>query len=242
MAKSAFSKLSPVTKIAVILLPIGMIYALLPDQKPVRKTPKTTLPHAAPPSAEASDESIQPEDLAASFSMLGGPIKDAFRPTVVSGSAHGASVGATAENSVPAPLAGGEPGWVYTGTAVANGASSALFENPSVNAGEFLTEGEKWKGLSVIHIDQDSVQVRSIDGGDIFNLKLPVETPKEEVAKVDTPSVGPVPQMPAGAPLSGPIGFGNLQVTPIPGATSFSYGGQGNGGGRRRFRQNRGGG
>lgn len=59
---------------------------------------------------------------------------------------------ALAPDSVPAELAGGDPNWVYTGTAEVDGKPTALIDNRVTGESEFVNQGQKWKRATVAQI------------------------------------------------------------------------------------------
>ena len=59
---------------------------------------------------------------------------------------------ALAPDSVPAELAGGDPNWVYTGTAEVDGKPTALVDNRVTGESEFINQGQKWKRATVAQI------------------------------------------------------------------------------------------
>jgi hypothetical protein len=59
---------------------------------------------------------------------------------------------ALAPDSVPAELAGGDPNWVYTGTAEIDGKPTALLDNRVTGESEFVNQGQRWKRATVSQI------------------------------------------------------------------------------------------
>lgn len=59
---------------------------------------------------------------------------------------------ALAPDSVPSELAGGDPNWIYTGTAEVDGKPTALIENRVTGESEFINQGQKWKRATVSQI------------------------------------------------------------------------------------------
>lgn len=59
---------------------------------------------------------------------------------------------ALAPDSVPAELAGGDPNWIYTGTAELDGKPTALVENRVTGESEFVNQGQRWKRATVSQI------------------------------------------------------------------------------------------
>jgi hypothetical protein len=110
-----------------------------------------------------------------------------------------------APNSVPAELTGGDANWVYTGTAIVDESPSALLENRVSFEGDFVKQGQTWKGAKVERIAPDSITLVGASGRE-YVLRL-VEP---ELESLQSGNGGLRPVNPT---LSGPIG-GNVQVQP----------------------------
>jgi hypothetical protein len=188
-------------------------------------------------SSKKSDSLITNEDYTARFDSLSQPLKNAFKPLIAKAvTARGGSAAAQV-NYVPVEFSGGEPGWIYTGSAEIDGVLQALLENRTTGDNVFLRVGDTWKGISVEEITDESLILASPETGIEKTLRLPSE---------DVPVPGPAGFTPAtvNPGLQGNIGpmtvqpEGTMQqgsLTP----NGFSSGGNGFGngggnGGRRR--------
>ncbi len=186
----------------------------------------------------------------ASFDPVKGTPKDVFVPIIkkpVNGG-KGSQV-----NVVPPEFAGGEPNWVYTGSAQIDGVLQALLQNNTTGDNVFLKVGDTWKGVSVEEITDDSLVLSSPELGIDKKLELPPDV-------VTGPASGPAGFAPASVgPLRGSIGPMSVQPDPnavaqdpnggLPnnGMLPGNYGngggfGNGGGGGRRGRRAGGGGG
>jgi hypothetical protein len=145
-------------------------------------------------------------------------------------------------NYVPAEFAGGEQGWIYTGSAEIDGVLQALLENRTTGDSVFLRIGDTWKGISVEEITEESLILASPETGIEKTLKLPSEDAPVSGPGGFTPAtvnpqlrgnIGPMSLQPDGSAfqdpsMSGTTGFSN-------GGNSFGNGGNGFGNaGRRR--------
>lgn len=110
-----------------------------------------------------------PEDYEARFEPVSGPAKNAFRPIAVRSGAAGLT---SRVDSIPAPYAGNEMDWIYTGTAEIDGVPVALFENTANRDGVFLKQGERFKTSVVLQIGPSFV-VLSGSGGGTYRVSLP---------------------------------------------------------------------
>jgi len=83
-------------------------------------------------------EGFTKDDLTANFEPLKDDVRDAFKPVVER--KRGGSEVALAPNAVPSILTGGDPNWIYTGTAEIDGIPTGLIENKDSGEAEFLKQ------------------------------------------------------------------------------------------------------
>lgn len=141
------------------------------------------------------------EDRTAKFARLNEPVRNAFKPLVVGRNGRAGVSGETGPtNAVPSEFAGGESGWVYTGTAIIDDVPTALLENPGSGEGVFLKQGERWKQCRVQRIGPDTVTLTGANGG-VRTLQLYFEP-----AVQDLPPGQPGGNQPMQPPMLGPMG------------------------------------
>lgn len=143
------------------------------------------------------------EDHKARYSRVNEPTKNAFKPIVARLTAAGGGV--MAPDAVPADLAGGDPNWFYTGTAIVDGVPTALMENRATLEGEFVKHGQAWKRAKVAQIGPDALVLTGATGRQ-YTLRLAMPS-YDEVTGSPIDGLRPL------QPLSGPIG-GNVAIQP----------------------------
>ena|SRR5579871_5432944 len=196
----AWSKLSGITKLSILIFIGGLIYALMPEGSPP-KGPKPPAALAVKKSSNADEIVYTEADQRASFASLSQPLKNSFKPLVVRTNGPGGQVSGK-DNAVPAYMARGDGNWIYSGTASIDGVPTALLENGSTGEGVYLKDGERWKDLTVLAINPDSISIRGAESGEELTLRLASPTTEEDMK----------PANPAPA-LQGPIG--NMTISPL---------------------------
>ncbi len=210
--------------------------------------PRTTKKLPAKKTSKKNVQLYTEEDRTARFDPIVVAAKNSFKPIIARTKKTGTSVAAQ-QNNIPSEFAGGEPNWIYTGTAEIHGVPQALLENRSTGDSVFLQVGDTWKGIHVEEITEDSLILASPITGTERTLMLPTDDPTAS---------GPAGFAPTtlNSPLRGNIGNG-MTLQPDPAAMAPQMEGQngggfggwnngggngGNGGGRRNGGRRRGGG
>ena len=221
MAKLSWKSLSPAYKLSIVLVVAGAAYWFLGDAPSASKS--TTKRTVANKSGKAKEGQFTDADYTASFAVLTESPKDSFKPLIVRSNVRDeALIGKP--NAVPAYMAGGDPNWIYSGTAEVDGVPTALLENGTTGEGMFLKQGERWKELTISQIMPESVVIKSSDGE---SLTLVLSSPVDEEVKPVSPLEGPIgskappnfgnfatmPGMPA-APPSAPIRGMGIEASP----------------------------
>jgi len=167
------------------------------------------------------------EDFKAKFDPVATNVRDVFKPVVFKGGT-GESDGV---NVILSRYAGGEKGWVYTGSAEVSGVKSALLENRTTGEGVFLKLGQSWKGSTVVSIANDSIILSNDGSRHTFRLAEEEQVSAPSLASnvkpmaVDVPQTmrGNLPQLPSvsapGMPMPGASADNNSNnntFTPIP--------------------------
>ena len=117
---------------------------------------------------------------------------------------------ALAPDSVPAELAGGDPNWVYTGTAELDGKPTALVENRVTGESEFVNQGQKWKRASISQILPQGLILAGPSGK---KVKLTLSNGDSTILPGSSRYAnGFQPVNPGG--LRGPIGGNGISVRP----------------------------
>jgi hypothetical protein len=195
----------------------------------------------SPKSNKKTDSLVLTEDYSAHFDPLGQPIKNSFKPLIAKQLTVRGGNAALQVNNVPLEFSGGEPGWIYTGSAEIDGVLQALLENRTTGDNVFLRVGDTWKGISVEEITDDSLILASPETGIEKTLKLPSEDAPVSGPGGFTPAtvnpnlrgnIGPMSLQPDGTALQDPSmgtqgGFNNAGM-------AFGNGSNGNAGNRRR--------
>jgi hypothetical protein len=150
---------------AVVVVAAATVLYTSPTQ-PSKSSIKVREPSKA---AKKTDSEFKQEDFDARFARLNGAPKNSFMPIVAKRTGGGS--GFVTPDSVPPELAGGDPNWVYTGTAIVDGVPTALLENRVTLEGEFVKQGQVWNRAKV-HQILPEVLVLAGPTGRLWTLKL----------------------------------------------------------------------
>lgn len=222
MLKS-LNKLSKPTQYVVILALVLFAYLALtagssaPSGVATKKPIKKTLSKKA--------ALYTKEDYKAKFEPVSVALKNSFKPLISkAGIGGGKNTNVTvAMNEVPSIFAGGEANWTYTGTVTIDGVREALLENKSSGDSVFLRTGDKWKGMSITSVGEDSVSIIAASGQ---SATLHLLTDDNTVSPAVAQGFAPVTVNPRG--LRGNIGFGNLEIRPDNGSNQNAENGDQN--------------
>lgn len=212
----------PVQYLIVIGLAVAAWLVIGPLLSPSHPTTVSTKKVAKKKPKKSTDIYL-PEDRTARFDNVVAAADNIFKPLVAKSPTSRGGGAASAPNALPAAYAGGEPNWVYTGTADIDGVPSALLENKTTGDSLFLRVGDTWKGSTIQEITDDSLVVMSPETGLIMTVKLPSDDFLPGSKTGDAPVTI--------NPLNGPIG-GPMTIEPDP--TARNRDGSNNG---RRNRQ-----
>lgn len=160
---------------------------------------KSSITAARRGSSSKKAEIYLPEDYKARFARVDGGVKNSFSPLV----ARASIGGIVGPDVVPADLAGGDPNWVFTGSSVVDGASSALFENRVTLESEFVTQGERWRNCTLVGVG-DGTAVLASRSGKKVSLRLADTSAQYAANAPGAPATGGL--QPVNPALSGPIG------------------------------------
>lgn len=112
-------------------------------------------------------------------------------------------------DQVPAELAGGDPNWVYTGTAEIDGKPTALLENRVTLESAFVNQGEKWQRTTIAQILPQGIVLAGPSGK---KVKLTLNNGEATVTGAsERMASGFQPVTPS---LRGPIGANGITVRP----------------------------
>lgn len=161
-------------------------------------------------------EGLTEEDFTKRFDPLNESARNPFMPIVARMSS--ARDGGVEPNAIPADLAGGEPGWYFTGTAEVDGVQEACVENRTSGVGEFVRRGQTWKRVRIADIGEGTLTIVG-PNGQPKTLRLSYGVNEATMANSD----GIRPLDPT---LRGNIGGANVGVSPENGRGR----GQGRGG------------
>jgi hypothetical protein len=115
--------------------------------------------------------------------------------------------GTISPNALPG-IGGGS--WIFTGTAEVDGKRMALIENGTTGEGQFLQVGDAWGQYSVSSISDNTLRMRTPDGGvRTISMEGSVMNDETEMSMAAAPVTVPAPQ----GPLRGPIG--GMDVRPL---------------------------
>ncbi|MBX3117529.1 MAG: hypothetical protein KF784_00570 [Fimbriimonadaceae bacterium] len=177
---------------------------------------------AKPPAKTAKmPEGVTQEDYTKRFDPLNESVDNSFMP-IVARMSSGKNGQMNEPDAIPADLAGGEPGWYFTGTFEIDGAREACVENRSSGVGEFIRTGQSWKRVRITEIGDGTLTMVG-PNGQPKTLRLAYGFNDQTVAS----SSGLRPLDPT---LSGNIGGGGA-VGISPSNTSGNRRGQGRGNG-----------
>lgn len=148
------------------ILALGVAGYIMTEPTP---TPRRTSSGRKPPvnsgSNKTASELFTDEDYNTKFARLNAPVKNSFRPLVMPSSARSTTgLGALLPNEIPADFTDGKTKWLYTGTAIVDGAPMALVENPETGEGEFIKVGQRWKNAIVRKITPTSLALEGPNG------------------------------------------------------------------------------
>ena len=199
------------------ILVLGVAGYMMTEPSP---TPRRSSTGRKPPISNSSTrvptEEFNQEDSEAKFVRLNTPAKNSFRPLIMPSTARSATgIGALLPNEIPADFTDGKTKWLYTGTAIVDGAPMALVENPETGEGEFIKVGQRWKKAIVRKITPTSLALEGPNGR-ARTLQL-MQDPVEDETTLAGLEVRPAtPNIGSNNSLAGPIGGRN------PGTTSAS--------------------
>ena len=174
----------PVLYLAIVATGVA-IYVLTSPDAPIAHTPPVTKLKRN----DLGNGQFTDADYKTTFAEPVLVSRDGFKPLVARKSNVLAQALAAA-GGVPAELAGGDPNWVCTGVSEVDGQRQALLENKNTGDGSFVKQGDKWKtsvvsqvledGLvlvgndgepKTIHIQQDTTQSETDNGGDVLPVR-----------------------------------------------------------------------
>jgi hypothetical protein len=112
-------------------------------------------------------------------------------------------------DQVPAELAGGDPNWVYTGTAEIDGKPTALLENRVTLESDFVNQGDKWQRTTISQILPQGIVLAGPSG-----KKVRLTMNNGEVAVVGGSERFAAGFQPVTPSLRGPIGANGISVRP----------------------------
>lgn len=154
--------------------------------------------------------SFTEEDFSASAKSFGPVVKitrNSFDPLVIRD--RTAADFQLMPDQVPAELTGGDPNWVYTGTAEIDGKPTALLENRVTMESSFVNQGEKWQRTTIALILPQGIVLAGPSGKKVKltlnNGEATVTGASERIAS------GFQPVNPS---LRGPIGANGISVRP----------------------------
>lgn len=206
----------PITWIAIGGLGLAAFVMTEPEQ-PSASTAKSSSKKKKS-TAKATEAQFTQEDFDAVFKPVNDKPKNSFVPIVARHSGIGSAEGLA--NAIPVEMTGGEPNWVYTGSAETDGVPMALIENRTSGEAVFLKRGERWKSAFVQQITPFSVVMRGPNGTKTLGL-VDEDTSSKSLARSST-GFSPA-QVEVPTELRGPIGGGRrnrgmngLQALPDP--------------------------
>ncbi|MBS1724091.1 MAG: hypothetical protein JSS66_14190 [Armatimonadetes bacterium] len=187
----------PILYTAVLgLVAYAVVVLTEPDKKPKGKS---TAVHKKAPGAKA-DQFLE-ADYKAKFTPVSTAPKNAFKPLVVR-EGEDNQLQTQRFDSIPSAFTGGDPNWLYTGTATVDGVRVALVENSASGEGVFLKVGEMWKQAVLTSIEDEGI-IMVGPGGAVRHIKLGFT----EQPAAPAPMSGNVP-LTVTPSLNGPIGQG----------------------------------
>jgi len=191
MAKAEPKKPSIVVWAGILAAVVTIYVYATEEAPPVAK--KSSRPVSR--STATSKAGFLPIDYTAKFASVTTPAKNAFKPLVMKTDIR--ETVPTKDNGIPIAFTGGEPGWIFTGSATVDGTPNGLLENTSTGEGVFLVSGERWKTSRVLTITKDEIVMQGPEG-DARTIRMETE---EEGSDSRTASVTPLP-----LPMPGQLG------------------------------------
>lgn len=190
----------PVQYLIVIGLAVAAWLVIGPLLSPNQPTTVSTKKVAKKKPKKSTDIYL-PEDRTAHFDNVVAGADNIFKPLVAKSPTSRGGGAVSAPNALPAAYAGGEPNWIYTGTADVDGVPCALLENKTTGDSLFLRVGDTWKGSTIQGITDDSLIVMSPETGLIMTVTLPSDD------YLPGPGSGnsPVTINPLNGPIGGPM-------------------------------------
>ena len=113
-------------------------------------------------SKRLADVFTQEDYFPPAFEPVNDSHRNAFMPIVAKRSSGIAAV--LTPDAVPSELAGGDPNWVYTGTAILDGVPAALLENKVTFEGEFVRQGQTWNRAKIHQITPETLTLAGASG------------------------------------------------------------------------------
>jgi len=169
---------------AGIVAAVVVIYVYATEETPV-VAKKSGRPVSR--ASTVSKGGFLPIDYTAKFDSVTSPAKNAFKPLVMKTDIR--ETVPTKDNGIPIAFTGGEPNWIFTGSATVDGTPNGLLENTSTGEGVFLVSGEHWKTSRVLTITKDEIVMQGPEG-DARTIKMETE---EASSDTRTASVTPLP-------------------------------------------------
>lgn len=207
MAKVQAQKKKSSLPILIGVLVVAVIFGLSGGNE-APTTKKKGLGMGAFPTAtkkKKGDIEYTQEDEKAKFGSVDTAATNAFKPQIVRRDVN-SQLRTGASNGIPPLFAGGEAGWTYTGNMEVNGKPNALLENSGTGEGVFLKPGEKWKALTLVKVNEDSIV---LDGPGGYRKTVYFNANTEEAPA----EVAPLNPMQPGNPrMAGAIGNGGLMA------------------------------
>lgn len=183
--------------LCALIATVGVAYYLnmgTPSKAAAAKPKKKT--------TASSNSLYTDEDYKAHFAMLTTPVKNVFKPLVVSGGGVNGAI--DTKTGIPTYLTGGEADWTFTGTAEDGTTVMALVENRARGTSDFLKVGQAWKTSKVTGIDSDHLMLQGPDG-DVKTILVEAEA-QDRIAQAQANVSASNPVAPVAPPISGPIG------------------------------------
>ena len=205
----------PTLTVMVLVVAGGLLFHFQEGSAPEKTILKTV--HKSSTTKEAIPTDLVKADFTTRFPRTKLKMRNLFAAPLIK--SVKLSVGGKALNfKVPAMMADGDPGWIFTGIAVVDGKKMALLESDSSHQAAYVSEGDRWKATFVVRITSDGVALRPKDGGPElvvlrYNAQAEASAGSNSALTVLPPAKGLAPVMPQS--LRGPIGDTNLSVNSI---------------------------
>jgi hypothetical protein len=201
----------------IVIAGIGVAAFALTEPEPTKSSGIKALSKKKS-SSKSGDSQFTKEDYEAVFKPVNDKPKNSFVPIVARHGGIGSADGLA--NAIPIDMTGGEPNWIYTGSAETDGVPTALIENRTSGDAVFLKRGERWKSSFVERITPYSVVLRGPNGTKTLGL-VDEDTSSKTIARASS-GFSPAP-VDVPSDLRGPIGGGRrnrgmngLQALPDP--------------------------